>query len=124
MSTPRTDDFLAHYGVKGMKWGVRRRRGLGGHVVKSEDKETADALKKRKPATMSNAELRKLNERLQLEQTYAQLMAKERATTRARGARFGKQVLSTAKTAQEVYTLANSPMAKAARAAIELQLQK
>lgn len=107
-----------------MRWGVRRRRGPGGRIVKSEDKETADALKKRKPATMSNAELRKLNERLQLEQTYAQLMAKERSATRARGARFGRQALNTAKTAQEVYNLANSPMAKAARAAIELQLQK
>lgn len=27
MST--VDDFLEHYGVKGMRWGVRRRRGVG-----------------------------------------------------------------------------------------------
>lgn len=27
------DEFLAHYGVKGMRWGVRRQRGKGGRVT-------------------------------------------------------------------------------------------
>ena len=120
MSTPEeVDEFLTHYGVKGMRWGVRRRVGANGRVVKSEDREVADALKKRSVASMSNAELRRLNERLQLEMTYSQLMSRQSATsTRARGMRFGNNVLSTAKKAQEVYNLVNSPMAKAAREAI------
>ena len=67
---------LTHYGILGMKWGVRRTeaqlaRGRG--KSKSEDYETAKALNKKKVNQLSNAELRKLNERKQLENQYAQL---------------------------------------------------
>lgn len=31
-----TDDFLEHFGVKGMKWGVRRNRGSNGRVEGSK----------------------------------------------------------------------------------------
>lgn len=58
---------LYHWGIKGMKWGVRKDRKV------SEDAATAKALKKKKLDELSNAELKKLNERKNLEQQYKNL---------------------------------------------------
>lgn len=68
---------LYHFGVKGMKWGVRkdRKRSVGTRRSKSDSKdytETRDLLKK-SPNKLSNSELRKINERLNLEQQYSNL---------------------------------------------------
>ena len=77
------DNELYHYGVLGMKWGVRRdrsRSGSSGSSIRkktslnlSDDARTAEKLKKKKLGEMSNAELRKLNERQNLERNYRQL---------------------------------------------------
>ena len=64
-----------------MKWGVRRYHNKDGTRIKgssrkrrmSEDAKDAKSLKKKKISQMSNAELRKLNERQQLERTHKQL---------------------------------------------------
>lgn len=72
---------LYHYGVIGMKWGVRRKsmdtstsnpkskksRNL------SEDAKEAARISKKHVSEMSNNELRKLNERINLERQYSQL---------------------------------------------------
>lgn len=79
------DNELYHYGVLGMKWGVRRSRSKRSYISKKKRKKaastknmSADAkevarLKKKSVSQMSNAELRKYNERMQLEQQYAKL---------------------------------------------------
>lgn len=79
------DNELYHYGVLGMKWGVRRSRSKSSYISKKKRKKaastknmSADAkeaarLKKKSVSQMSNAELRKYNERKQLEQQYAKL---------------------------------------------------
>lgn len=72
---------LYHWGVKGMKWGIRRYQNKDGtltakgkkHYSMSDDAKTASDLKKKKVSEMSNAELRKLNERTRLEQEYSKL---------------------------------------------------
>lgn len=76
---------LYHAGIKGMKWGVRRYQNKDGTLTdagkkrrarqesQSEDARTASALKKKKVSEMSNAELKKLNERTRLEQEYSRL---------------------------------------------------
>lgn len=98
-----TDDFLEHYGVKGMKWGVRRDRssrsssGGGKREFKrispkpsekrsfkrtspepSADKReftriSAKVGKGSNTSALSNDELRKVNERMRLEQEYSRL---------------------------------------------------
>lgn len=93
------DEELYHYGVKGMKWGVRRTRAQLGHdtgtkrkkssVVSrvkerltkkkksaTEDSETTEmhkSTKKKKLSEMSDQELRQTIDRMRLEQQYAQL---------------------------------------------------
>lgn len=39
------EEFLAHYGVKGMKWGVRRKRGADGRVSGKEVKAARKELR-------------------------------------------------------------------------------
>lgn len=73
---PSSDDFLAHYGVKGMRWGVRQAR--KSHALKvfqsrhaSEDAKVAsELLKKQKhmgTTSLTNAELKVINARIKLE---------------------------------------------------------
>lgn len=89
------DDYLMHYGVKGMKWGVRKdryekafkpgRKGSGspaerttqasGNIVEATKRLVSR--KRRKPkqdySKLSNKELQKRIQRLQMERTYASL---------------------------------------------------
>ena len=91
---------LYHFGVKGMKWGVRkdRKRSISSKRSRSDSKdytESRDLLKK-SSNKLSNAELRKINERLNLEQQYSNLTTSQKK----KGNRFidkvGKQMKQTA----------------------------
>lgn len=79
---------LYHYGITGQKWGVRRFQKEDGHrtaagkkrdeqQIKSEDHVKSRESKSKAPSGLSNDELRKLNERLQLEDTYSRLTAEK-----------------------------------------------
>lgn len=88
---------LTHHGIKGMKWGVRRSRNKLRRADKkadkndwSEDARVAAQIKTKSVKQMSNAELQKLNTRTQLEQTYAQNMAKQKSA----GRKFLESVLT------------------------------
>ena len=65
------DYYLAHHGVKGMRWGIRKKQEAPSH----EDYTKAHS--KKSVQSMSDAELRARNNRLQMEQQYANLTAKK-----------------------------------------------
>ena len=61
------DDMLAHFGVRGMRWGVRKKSG-------SKSEEAVDPAKKKvNPKNLSDEELRKAVNRLQMERQYREL---------------------------------------------------
>lgn len=70
-----TNRSLFHWGIPGMKWGVRRRQSNTTITGKphSSDHTTAVSLKKKHISEMSNDELKKLTTRLQLEKQYKDL---------------------------------------------------
>lgn len=76
---------LQHHGVKGMKWGVRKKRTYHDDYRKAHSKKSI--------RDMSDKELRERNNRLQMEQQYAQLTKRKN-----RGAKVIKAVIAGAGT--------------------------
>lgn len=77
--------YLEHFGVLGMKWGRRKGNSSSSRSSRpkktkfTRDPENAELrlIQKKKPSEMSNAELRKANERLNLETQYRQLNSRD-----------------------------------------------
>lgn len=72
------EDFLEHYGVKGMHWGQRKKNNPASTDSASATK-TKTAAKKQGVHTVSNAELQAAIRRMQLEQDFKRLKVNEQA---------------------------------------------
>lgn len=115
-------DYLMHYGVLGMKWG--RRKSLSS-VIKSKNRKRIDSYSsdyqetrkmRRKPSKkLSNAELKKLNERMRLEQEYNRLSTSQVN----RGYEVAKKTVAIAGAIGGLYAISQSDYTKAGKALLD-----
>lgn len=98
------NNVLEHFGVKGMKWGVRRD---AKSRPSSGDAKKSDAVKKKRrekgAKSLTNKELKAAIERMRLEQQYKEM----NKSTVAKGAAAAKNALNVARTLHEAHTLAS-----------------
>lgn len=76
---PETEDDIEHFGVKGMKWGVRKKRKTSPRPYRknaSNDYRRSAELSRKPLHELSNKELQELNYRYNLESQYAQYTKK------------------------------------------------
>lgn len=111
--------MLAHFGVKGMKWGVRRTTSMD---VSSDDARAAEAarIKAGKSGTkaLSNKELRALVDRMNLEQQFDRLKLSQPSRFR-KGTTFVRGLITAGKMANEVIQLSRSPALEVIKAALK-----
>lgn len=117
-----SDSDIMHFGVLGMKWGVRRKKNS---VSRKEQKKRANKktsrdynetefLRKRKVKSLSNAQLKKAITRMQLEQQYKQLSKKDRSKLQQIGEKFLNDLM-TSSTQIAVNTISKSVKTKLPR---------
>lgn len=73
-----TEEFLKHFGIKGMRWGVKKKP----HPVSTDAKgkqKVKDKVKTTKIASVSNRDLQMAINRMQLEQNYKRLAVNEKS---------------------------------------------
>lgn len=113
------DDFLEHFGVKGMRWGVRRNRSQG---PASSDARNAAQVRAKigqngGTHSLTNKELQDFITRANLEQQYGRLTQQDPKLVK--GHNFIKSAIGLGQTANNVYNLYNSPLSKELRKLLE-----
>jgi hypothetical protein len=109
------NEFLAHYGVKGMRWGVSKSSSSGGSGSRSsssEDHKIAVAAEKKinrsGTQSLSNKELQGLIQRKNLEKQYRDMQIHEKSSME-RGDETIKKILKYGKTYNDVQAFLKTP---------------
>lgn len=115
------DDVLAHYGVRGMKWGVRRGRSESAPAsedVKKARVAASKVTKKGGTSALTNQELQTLVTRMNLERQFSTLTSQSKGQGKlAKGQKFTKAALGVGSTANQAIAFANSPAGKLLKSA-------
>jgi len=102
------DDVLVHFGIKGMKWGVRRKSQLPASSDADSAAAAAGKIKKGGVKSLSNQELQALVTRMNLERQFASLAPPSK---KKRAGKFiGEVLINVGK--QEATKLASKALAK------------
>ncbi len=105
-------EFLEHYGVKGQKWGVRRKSSKKG-ISRSPDSQQAlkiyNKSQKKGIRSLTNKEIQTYTQRMQLQRQFANLMPRSNFQ---KGKDFTKEVLGIGKSYNEVIAFVDSPGGK------------
>lgn len=108
-------EYLAHHGVKGQRWGVRRTKAALARAAKREkpnqsaDHAHVQALLKKPRHQLTNAELKIVNERLNLEANAGRL----NPHVVSKGEQTAKAVLGTLGVGVTAFNLIKSPAGQA-----------
>lgn len=119
------DGILKHYGVKGMRWGVRRSQAqldsASGRTV-SADAKIADAAQAKVNAggtrALSNHELQGLINRMNLERQYSSMQV-QRQSELERGLQTTQKILKVGKTVEDVRRFLDTPTGKAVKTGLK-----
>ncbi len=90
------ENFLSHYGKKGMKWGVRNK-----------SKSAKIGRRRYNPRKLSNSDLRKVVARMELEQKYTQLNQNNFKKT-GQGKKFAEELIKAARSKAAVAIVAGA----------------
>lgn len=112
------EEFIQHYGKKGMRWGVRNKaktaiksRSAAKKERTSSDYKDVSNLRGKHPSKLSNADLKKINERMNLEQNYNRLNAGKVRSGKAKA----ELIVGTVGVGVGAYNVLHSPAGKAAK---------
>lgn len=105
------DKFLSHYGVKGMRWGVRKNSSKKEKYVSPEHK-TLSELRTKPVSSLTNEELAFVNNRLNLEMNFNRLNPSKIRSGKA----AIQNLLNTSNLGVSAYKLFTSPTAKSSMA--------
>lgn len=132
---PVTENYLAHYGVKGMRWG-RRRGGDDSSSSSSSSAEPSAAVSVKKPrkvagktetedgkdiSRMSDKELRERINRINMEQQYTKLTEPSYPPVKG-GKAAVDDIFSTIGKVNQAIAVYNSPAGKIVRGVIKNQM--
>lgn len=110
--TPIKD--LYHFGIPGMKWGIRKSSSVVASIKARSEKDASTdhivsrQLKSKGIKKLTNSELQKLSQRLQLERSVRDL----KSSDYQRGTDFIKTATAIGSTLATAYALSRTPLAK------------